>query len=201
MPARLIGIAWHRDRLKTPVASAFVESARSLCKRFEKDSLRCLTKPESAPQTKTLRKLVRSLTDIRSRDRETDRAALRAPPRSEREARHGTRRRAREPRRPRSRSSGRSTASSEPVSASASATRSSSAHATKSVSSARPRTDPTDAAVPLKMGRARGVSSAGRAPALQAGGHRFDPGTLQRERPWKRGLSASLAVRAPVPAP
>src|SRR6266850_5537029 len=25
---------------------------------------------------------------------------------------------------------------------------------------------------------ARGVSSAGRAPALQAGGHRFDPGTL-----------------------
>ena len=25
----------------------------------------------------------------------------------------------------------------------------------------------------------RGVSSAGRAPALQAGGHRFDPGTLQ----------------------
>ena len=28
-----------------------------------------------------------------------------------------------------------------------------------------------------------GVSSAGRAPALQAGGHRFDPGTLHRERP------------------
>src|SRR5215475_11974445 len=26
----------------------------------------------------------------------------------------------------------------------------------------------------------RGVSSAGRAPALQAGGHRFDPGTLHR---------------------
>src|SRR4029079_19622013 len=26
--------------------------------------------------------------------------------------------------------------------------------------------------------RSRGVSSAGRAPALQAGGHRFDPGTL-----------------------
>ena len=31
----------------------------------------------------------------------------------------------------------------------------------------------------------RGVSSAGRAPALQAGGHRFDPGTLhQREVVW-----------------
>ena len=28
--------------------------------------------------------------------------------------------------------------------------------------------------------RLRGVSSAGRAPALQAGGHRFDPGTLHR---------------------
>ena len=28
--------------------------------------------------------------------------------------------------------------------------------------------------------RIRGVSSAGRAPALQAGGHRFDPGTLHR---------------------
>jgi hypothetical protein len=28
--------------------------------------------------------------------------------------------------------------------------------------------------------RVRGVSSAGRAPALQAGGHRFDPGTLHR---------------------
>ena len=27
----------------------------------------------------------------------------------------------------------------------------------------------------------RGVSSAGRAPALQAGGHRFDPGTLHQE--------------------
>ena len=26
-----------------------------------------------------------------------------------------------------------------------------------------------------------GVSSAGRAPALQAGGHRFDPGTLHQE--------------------
>src|SRR5215211_1010035 len=31
----------------------------------------------------------------------------------------------------------------------------------------------------------RGVSSAGRAPALQAGGHRFDPGTLHSERPCK----------------
>ena len=30
-----------------------------------------------------------------------------------------------------------------------------------------------------------GVSSAGRAPALQAGGHRFDPGTLhQKKRIW-----------------
>ena len=29
-----------------------------------------------------------------------------------------------------------------------------------------------------------GVSSAGRAPALQAGGHRFDPGTLHQQRDW-----------------
>ena len=29
-----------------------------------------------------------------------------------------------------------------------------------------------------------GVSSAGRAPALQAGGHRFDPGTLHQEIDW-----------------
>ena len=29
-----------------------------------------------------------------------------------------------------------------------------------------------------------GVSSAGRAPALQAGGHRFDPGTLHQKKSW-----------------
>ena len=29
----------------------------------------------------------------------------------------------------------------------------------------------------------RGVSSVGRAPALQAGGHRFDPGTLHQNGP------------------
>ena len=28
----------------------------------------------------------------------------------------------------------------------------------------------------------RGFSSAGRAPALQAGGHRFDPGTLHQQK-------------------
>ena len=33
--------------------------------------------------------------------------------------------------------------------------------------------------VPLVL-TIRGVSSAGRAPALQAGGHRFDPGTLHQ---------------------
>ena len=30
-----------------------------------------------------------------------------------------------------------------------------------------------------------GVSSAGRAPALQAGGHRFDPGTLHQQKSWQ----------------
>ena len=31
LPPRLIGIAWHRDRYRTPAARAFVESARELC--------------------------------------------------------------------------------------------------------------------------------------------------------------------------
>jgi DNA-binding transcriptional LysR family regulator len=35
VPARLIGVAWHRDRLRTPAASAFVEAATSLCARFQ----------------------------------------------------------------------------------------------------------------------------------------------------------------------
>ncbi len=39
VPARQIGIAWHRDRLRTAVATAFVAEARSLCAQFEKDSL------------------------------------------------------------------------------------------------------------------------------------------------------------------
>ena len=38
---------------------------------------------------------------------------------------------------------------------------------------------------------ARGVSSAGRAPALQAGGRRFDPECFHEKRPWKQGLSLS----------
>ena len=38
----------------------------------------------------------------------------------------------------------------------------------------------------------RGVSSAGRAPALQAGGHRFDPGTLH-QRSQGYGPIAQLA--------
>ena len=36
---------------------------------------------------------------------------------------------------------------------------------------------------PLHCKPAWGVSSAGRAPALQAGGHRFDPGTLHLRKP------------------
>jgi len=39
VPARLIGIAWHRDRLRTAASSAFVDAAQDLCKRFEKDAL------------------------------------------------------------------------------------------------------------------------------------------------------------------
>jgi DNA-binding transcriptional LysR family regulator len=39
VPARLIGIAWHRDRRRTPAAAAFVEAARMLCERFEQESV------------------------------------------------------------------------------------------------------------------------------------------------------------------
>ena len=35
---------------------------------------------------------------------------------------------------------------------------------------------------PLRKESLWGVSSAGRAPALQAGGHRFDPGTLHHKK-------------------
>jgi DNA-binding transcriptional LysR family regulator len=38
VPGRLIGIAWHRDRLRTPAATAFVGAAQSLCERFESRS-------------------------------------------------------------------------------------------------------------------------------------------------------------------
>src|SRR6476646_308173 len=38
VPARLIGVAWHRDRLRTPAASAFVEAAERLCERLENES-------------------------------------------------------------------------------------------------------------------------------------------------------------------
>ena len=39
VPARLIGLGWHRDRLQTPAASAFVEEARALCEQFERNAL------------------------------------------------------------------------------------------------------------------------------------------------------------------
>jgi len=31
VPPRLIGIAWHRDRYRTPAARAFVQTAQDLC--------------------------------------------------------------------------------------------------------------------------------------------------------------------------
>jgi hypothetical protein len=45
---------------------------------------------------------------------------------------------------------------------------------------------------------ARGHSSAGRAPALQAGGRRFDPGWLHSQNPCKRAI---FATRAPAQTP
>ena len=44
--------------------------------------------------------------------------------------------------------------------------------------------------VPKEEDTLRGVSSAGRAPALQAGGHRFDPGTLHH----KEGIWANSSA-------
>ena len=41
----------------------------------------------------------------------------------------------------------------------------------------------------------RGVSSAGRAPALQAGGHRFDPGTLHQQK-WRETEYGPIAQLA-----
>ena len=40
----------------------------------------------------------------------------------------------------------------------------------------------TEKNVLTKMDKIWGFSSAGRAPALQAGGHRFDPGTLHQKK-------------------
>ena len=39
VPARLIGIAWHRDRLRTSAASAFVDAVQALCQEYEWASL------------------------------------------------------------------------------------------------------------------------------------------------------------------
>jgi DNA-binding transcriptional LysR family regulator len=39
VPARLIGIAWHRDRLRTAASSAFVDATQDLCKHFESDAV------------------------------------------------------------------------------------------------------------------------------------------------------------------
>lgn len=38
VPPRLIAIAWHRDRRRTPAAQAFVEQARAVCARFQDEA-------------------------------------------------------------------------------------------------------------------------------------------------------------------
>jgi DNA-binding transcriptional LysR family regulator len=35
VPPRILGIGWHRDRLRSPAAEAFVDVARAVCGRFE----------------------------------------------------------------------------------------------------------------------------------------------------------------------
>jgi DNA-binding transcriptional LysR family regulator len=37
VPPRLIGIAWHQDRYRSPAAQAFVERARDICERIERE--------------------------------------------------------------------------------------------------------------------------------------------------------------------
>ena len=49
----------------------------------------------------------------------------------------------------------------------------------------------------LKSAKPRGYSSAGRAPALQAGGHRFDPDYLHQRKPERLGVElVSESARA-----
>ena len=101
-----------------------------------------------------------------------------------------------------SRRSGTSTGRCAPTRASAIGTRSSSGPATKSGWPGLRNTLHREG--PTALGRRpsgvllaytlnpRGVSSAGRAPALQAGGHRFDPGTLHSEPPANRAVSSPI---------
>jgi DNA-binding transcriptional LysR family regulator len=37
VPPRRIGIAWHRDRYRSPAMRAFVENAQSVCSRVEEE--------------------------------------------------------------------------------------------------------------------------------------------------------------------
>ena len=39
MLPRLIGIAWHRDRYRSPAARAFVETARAVCAELEQPTV------------------------------------------------------------------------------------------------------------------------------------------------------------------
>ena len=39
VPPRLIAIAWHRDRYRSPAARAFVETAREVCAELQEETL------------------------------------------------------------------------------------------------------------------------------------------------------------------
>jgi DNA-binding transcriptional LysR family regulator len=39
LPPRLIGVAWHRDRYRTPAAHAFVETAQSICVELDTETV------------------------------------------------------------------------------------------------------------------------------------------------------------------
>jgi DNA-binding transcriptional LysR family regulator len=39
IPPRMLAIAWHRDRYRTPAARAFVETAQSVCAELESEAV------------------------------------------------------------------------------------------------------------------------------------------------------------------
>ncbi len=96
VPARLIGIAWHRDRLRTSAAGAFVDAAQALCEDFENAAGRLTNR--NTRSTEHVGEGCAITKRHSSRDRSADRAAGATSSRPERAARCGSHRRAREPR-------------------------------------------------------------------------------------------------------
>ena len=58
IPPRIIAVAWHRDRYRTPAARAFVETAQQVSSELEREVSRCLRTPDR--RNHESRKLVRA---------------------------------------------------------------------------------------------------------------------------------------------